>query len=742
MYEKIPKELKENNCWCCYRIVDGRKIPINARTGNNAKSNDESTWSSFDAAKTGVKVHNCDGIGYFFKPPYFGVDIDNFNKEIEGYKEGESNIITEFVESLKSYTEISQSGNGIHIICKGELPDGARRKGNVEMYQNGRYFIMTGNTLTDSTKVEERTEEIKYLHSKYLQDVIQEPVRDVANINDDELFNKIINSKQGEAFQRLYAGKWEGFYTSQSEADLAFANMLAFWTGGDINRMDTIFRKSALFRPKWDRKTAGSTYGNNLLAKAIRDCKTFYVPGDEYKIFLKDTKKIEAFDDTGNGVRFFNLNKDIARFSYIAKNWYLYNGKKWQLDDSGSVKRLADNTIKEMKNEFPLLESEEMEKAFQKHLKSTRQSRGKNNMLKEAEHLLPVRPGDFDKDIRLFNVNNGYLDLKTGQLYPHDREKLFSKQSYVEFTNKIDCPLWENFLHEIFAGDKEVINYIQKAVGYSLTGFTREQCMFILHGYGRNGKSVFLDLINEIMGDYATNIQPQTIMVKTGFQGAANSDVARLKGARFVTTTEPNEGMRFDEGLIKQLTGGDKVTARFLYENEFDFNPEFKIWIATNHKPIIRGRDDGIWRRMIMIPFTVQIPDEKVDKDLKYKLKKELRGILNWAVEGCLKWQREGLSMPQSIKVATEEYKSEMDVITAFIDECCIVSAGESVKAKDLYQAYKRWAIENEQFLMSNTKFGREIGMKYRKERGRQGNIYKGLKLNFDSEPYNIYKSY
>lgn len=739
MYESIPQELKDNNCWCCYRLIDGKKIPINAHNGKNAMSNNESTWSSFEAAVTGVDVHNCTGIGYFFKPPYFGVDIDNVRDEIEGFKQGKDNIISEFIGNLGSYSELSQSGNGIHIICKGDLPEGARRKGNVEMYQNGRYFIMTGNSISKNNKIEERTDEIRYLHSKYLQSDFKEVSNNVSDISDTELLAKIRNSQQGDAFERLFAGKWEGFYTSQSEADLAFANMLAFWTAGDINRMDKIFRQSGLFRPKWDRRTAGSTYGNNLLAKAIRECKNFYVPGDDYKIFLKDKKRIEAFDDTGNGIRFYNLNKDIAKYSYINKNWFLYTGKKWQLDDSGAVKRLADRTIKEMKNEFPMLEDEEMEKAFQKHLKSTRQSRGKGNMIKEAEHLLPIKPTDFDKDTKLFNVDNGYLDLTNGTLYPHDREKLFSKQSYVEFTDKIDCPLWENFLHEIFDGDMEVINYIQKAVGYSLTGSTREQCMFILHGFGRNGKSVFLDIINEIMGDYATNIQPQTIMVKTGLQSSANSDVARLKGSRFVTTTEPNEGMRFDEGLIKQITGGDKVTARFLFENEFEFNPEFKIWIATNHKPIIRGRDDGIWRRMIMIPFTVEIPKDKVDKNLKYKLKKELRGILNWAVDGCLKWQREGLEMPQSIKKATEEYKSEMDVITAFIEECCVLGEGESVKAKELYQAYKKWAIENEQFLMSNTKFGREISIKYMKVRDMYGIKYQGIKLNLENEPYNLY---
>ena len=345
--------------------------------------------------------------------------------------------------------------------------------------------------------------------------------------------------------------------------------------------------------------------------------------------------------------------------------------------------------------------------------------------------MLPVLPWEFDSHARYFNCHNGYLDLKTGDLKAHKADLFFAKESYVDYTDKIDCPQWTAFLNQIFARDQDLIRYIQKAIGYSLTGATTEQCMFILHGSGRNGKSVFLDLINEIMGDYACNIQPQSIMVKNAFGGnQANSDIARLQGARFVTTTEPNEGMRFDEGLIKQLTGGDKITARFLYKDEFEFTPEFKIWIASNHKPIIRGRDDGIWRRMILIPFQVQIPIDKVDKYLKYKLRKELPGILNWAVQGCTLWQREGLKPPKVITNATKDYRSEMDVVATFIEECLKVTGNPNneIRAKELYGLYKAWAIENEQYVMSSTKFGIEFGSKFEKRRNSSGNyVYMGI---------------
>ncbi|HDU1265767.1 TPA: DNA primase, partial [Listeria monocytogenes] len=372
-----------------------------------------------------------------------------------------------------------------------------------------------------------------------------------------------------------------------------------------------------------------------------------------------------------------------------------------------------------------------------KHLKATRGNRGKTNMLKEAEHLMPVLPEQFDVNKHFFNTQNGYIDLKSGRLNEHDRSKMFTKISHIEYTDKIDAPLWNSFLLDIFDHDKELIDYVQKAVGYSLTGSTSEQVMFILFGNGRNGKSVFLDIINDVFGSYSTNIQPQTIMVKQQSSGA-NSDIARLHAARFVTTTEPNEGVRLDEGLIKQLTGGDKVTARHLYKDEFEFTPEFKIWMATNHKPIIRGRDDGIWRRLHLIPFTVKIPNHKVDKNLKYKLKGELTGILNWAVEGCLKWQREGLKLPTAVERASNEYKSEMDVITAFIEDCCETDLESKIKSKTLYDTYREWAKDNGQYVMSSTKFGREMGLKFEKKKSGSVRLYQGIKLNDEYSQMNF----
>lgn len=740
MYANIPNELKEMKRWVNWKLEERNrkttKTPINAKTGGYAQSNNSDTWSSYNLAES--RAGEFDGIGFMLGNGVFGIDLDDKDEDIKLYKNGDNdNVISEFIHTLESYAEYSPSGNGIHILCKGELPEGGRRKGQFEFYEKGRFFTVTGNIASEYKDLKDSTESVRYLHSKYIgsNETINHSNKKTTrslDLDEQQIIDIALKSKQGQAFNTLYSGFWEGLYPSQSEADLAFSNMLAFWTGRDKGKMNSIFKKSGLYRPKWDSRRGDSTYGDYILDKAIVDCGEVFTAGngiEDYGITILDNKtKRYALDDTGNADRFVEKFNNVARFSYVDKGWYYYNGKKWEFDDYGNIKSLTEEILKEMRLGRALCSTEDEEKAFDKHLKYTRNNRGKENMIKESEHRLPILPSEFDTDRAIFNVFNGVIDLRDSKLLEHDFKRYISKISHVEYTDKVDYPQWIEFLNQIFDEDQELINYIQKSVGYSMTGSTKEQCVFFCYGNGRNGKSTFLDIVTEIMGDYAINIQPETIMVKQG-QGQANSDIARLKGSRFVTTVEPNEGARINEGLLKQLTGGDKVTARKLYGNEFEFEPEFKLWMATNHKPIIRGRDLGIWRRMHMVPFTVQIPEEAVDKNLKYKLRKELTGIMKWAVDGCLKWQREGLEMPSKVQDAVKEYRSEMDVISAFLEVCVEEDRCENVRSSELYKAYAKWAEENNEYKMSNTKFGTEMVQRF--ERGKSNGviIYKGLKL-------------
>lgn len=756
MYEQVPTELKELKQWCMFKLVqrNGRntKVPVNAETGELAKSNDESTWSDFQTAVNGVREFGADGIGFFFKPPYIGIDLDDVREDIERFVEGDTqdNRVAEFIGVMESYAEISPSGTGLHIIAKGEIPEGGNRKGGVEMYGNGRFFTVTGYAIGGYQKInEDRSGRVKFLHEKYIgaQEIRSSNLDDQYgnDLSQEEIIQAARKSRTGPRFSAFMDGGWELFYPSQSEAEMAFANDLAFWTNRNFSMMDSIFRESSLMRDKWDAKRGASTYGEQTLNKAIESCENVFLPkrsDDDFNIYVLDqeTKKIEkkffSYDDTGNAERFIHKWGDFVRYNFVRKVWYIYDGKRWIPDNMGRIKKMVDQALDDMKKE-PIFVSDEMDeeeaqKALRRHVKYSRGSNGKTNMLKESQHLVSVDMDNFDNDPHLFNVSNGYIDLESASLRDHERERYFTKQSPVEFTDTIDCPRWLEFLDETFKGNKELISYIKRSVGYSLSGSTEEQKMFILYGHGRNGKSVFLDIISEILGDYRMNIQPQSLMVKNA-SGGANSDIARLKGARLVTTTEPDDGMRFDEGLVKQITGGDTITARFLYGEEFDYEPEFKVWMATNHKPIIRGTDEGIWRRLAIIPFTNQVPEEKADRQLTNKLRAEIRGILNWAVEGYQEWREIGLQDPQIVKEQRDEYRKEMDPLEEFVIDRCVVSPKAEEFFKDLYIEYKEWSESNGYYTYNKTKFGVELSKKYEKGMRKNARTYRGLSLVSES---------
>lgn len=449
------------------------------------------------------------------------------------------------------------------------------------------------------------------------------------------------------------------------------------------------------------------------------------------------SKKTYSLDDTGNAERLYELYGAVLRYSYIDRKWLYYADGKWNYDNIGYSRSVADEAVERMQEE-EIIYSEldekngtDMTKQFQKHCKKSRSCNSKTNMLHEFEHYNPIVPSMLDRNKFYLNCKNGIVDLKSCELMPHDREALMTKMADCEYDFSSTKPeKWLEFLDTVFNHDRDLIRYVQKAVGYSLSGSTSEQCAFFLYGTGSNGKSTFLEVIRSILGDYATNIQPQTIMIKPVSSGATG-DIARLKGARFVTSVEPNEGMRIDEGLLKQLTGDDIITARKLYGEEFEFKPEFKLWIATNHKPVIRGTDTGIWRRIHLIPFTVHIPDDKKDKHLKEKLAEEFPAILSWAVKGFQLWLDEGLEKPETVMQAVSEYRHEMDIISAFIDSCC--TAGGEIKSSELYIAYAKWADENNEYKMSNTKFGAEMQKRYKKEKKRNANFYIGISLETES---------
>jgi len=305
----------------------------------------------------------------------------------------------------------------------------------------------------------------------------------------------------------------------------------------------------------------------------------------------------------------------------------------------------------------------------------------------------------------------------------HRQDDLITKMAPVEYIPSAKCPLWLSFLDRIFAGNKDLINFVQRAVGYSITGITTEQCLFFLYGTGANGKSTFLKVIQEILGDYAQQADFTTFTTKTG--ESVRNDLARMKGARFIAAIETGDDKRFEEVLIKQITGGDRITSRFLYQEYFEYTPTYKIWIAGNHRPVIRGTDDAIWRRIRLIPFTVKIPEREQDQNLVEKLLEEKSGILNWMIQGCRQWQIQGLKPPAEVKQAVENYRSEMDPIAGFIESACVVSPNIKVRSSQLFEAYSKWCTNNKEESISQKEFRVRMQEKeFTNKRGHGGFYY------------------
>lgn len=731
----FPSEMTEARRWVCWRYAtrDGKrtKVPYNVKTGHEASSTDPETWADFKTAQ--ALSGEFDGIGFMLGDGWFGIDLDHVEGDIEEYRSGgKDNIVSEFIDTMQSYSEYSPSGTGIHIICKGTLPPGGRKSGDIEMYDSGRYFTITGNRAADYPLCD-GTEAVKPLHAKYFRKrkeavhSVQTPERR----SEAEILEAVRKSKTGDAFDRLYRGEWEGLYPSQSSADQALCNYLAFWTGKDPGMMDSLFRKSGLMRDKWDEKRGQKTYGQRTIQTAIDGTAEVYKPKDDYMVIIRNPEQLPEskmpnypFDDTGNGQRMAWLFGNVLRYSYVDKCWYFFDGRVWSRDEIGQAKVDVDDMITVMEG-TPVDDS--IEPAYRKHIKHTRSSGGKEAALKETQHLLHISPDDMDRDRTKLNTPDGVVDLVTGEIVPNDPGLYMTRMTGVEFSSHASCSRWEQFINEIFDNDSELVDFVHKAIGYSLTGSTEEQMVFFCYGEGQNGKSVFLDIISEIMGTYAANIQPETIMVKrSGGGSGANSDIARLKGARFVTATEPDEGMRLSEGIVKQLSGGDKVTARKLYGSEFEYTPELKLWMATNHKPVIRGTDKGIWRRIAMIPFNVTFSNP--DRKLIHKLRAEASAILGWMIEGCIKWQRDGLEKPKAVTYANQEYKNEMDVIERFLESGYVrIGDGESCTAMVIFSRYKEYASNTDEYSMSMAKFGAELAKRFPKEKTRSGIMYQGI---------------
>lgn len=435
--------------------------------------------------------------------------------------------------------------------------------------------------------------------------------------------------------------------------------------------------------------------------------------------------------DVGNAERLIAVYGDDIRYVYEYRRWIHWDDNIWATDENGHMSRLAKQVAKSIFGEAANESDEKLQKKLFTHAFASESIKRLTSMIdvSTTETGITISQSNLDDDKYLLGVKNGVVDLRTGKLLPSTKSQMITKRANVAFDEDAQCPVWENALSQMMANDKDVVEYLQRSVGYSLTGDTREHLLFFLHGFGENGKSVFINIIQKLLNDYAAQTPVATIMKKA--KGSIPNDIARLKGARFVSTTETEEDSHISDAEIKHMTGGDIVTARYLHKEFFEFKPNFKLWISGNYKPIL-GEDHGIWRRVILVPFEVTFDAKTRDDQLEDKLTNELPGILNWAIKGCLNWQNQSLKVnpPTKIANATNEYKTDNDRINSWTYVCCDKDQSFSAKSSELYESFRNWATSNGETGMSHRTFSQKmVERRYTKKRTSAGIVFIGIKL-------------
>ena len=436
--------------------------------------------------------------------------------------------------------------------------------------------------------------------------------------------------------------------------------------------------------------------------------------------------------DSGNAEFFAYLNTGQLLYDHRLQRWLVWQRHWWAEDNNGEVTRRAKQAARERQQQAANLADERKRKAAcQFAIKSENRSRIEASInLAKSELEISDSGENWDAKSYLLGVENGVVDLKTGQLrdgHPSDRISLHAN---VAFDPQSECPRWERFMEEIFQGNRELIQYVQRAIGYSLTGDTTEHMMFIAYGTGANGKSVMLRVLADLWGGYAKVTPVSTL--DTGYKSAISNDVAALANRRLIWASETEQTSMLNEAKVKQLVHGDEITARHLYQEFFTFTPIGKIWLTVNDLPTVRDSSHGMWRSIHVIPFRAQFDGDKADPQLTESLKAELPGILNWAVKGCLEWQQKGLEPPTQVSDATSEYREENDVLADFIATQCELAEDKSETAGPLYKAYGQWAqqrgIKDRDVLGSKT-FYRLLKAKFETKRLNKGMTYFGLQL-------------
>lgn len=719
--DNASAELQDLAQWVVWKLEKryGKqtKVPYNPLTKQKAKTNNPATWGTFDDACAAYLGGQFAGLGFVFSTtdPYVGVDLDHVIDEHGILNPEAAKIVAQF----NSYAEISPSGTGLHILIRGSLPPGGRRTGFVEMYESGRYFTITGDHWPDApTTIEVRQRELDELHaSLFPQDESETNFSNEKSkatgghsLDDDALIRKAMIAKNGPKFIQLWNGNWQADgYPSSSEADIALCNLLAFWTVKDGNRMDRLFRRSRLFRPKWDEihYSDGRTYGQGTIDDAIQKVRNVYSgrtdgsgeadssptadgAGElEYAFLIR-----ESADDEGNAQCLHRLFSGQF-LNTSATGWLRYNGKYWEASKAQSS--LDRATVVTLKNRQLAAVVAERDKIVKEARPSRANVKGTQALY---QSLVVADIGEFDNDPDVINTQSGVLDLRNGQLLTHGPGQRFTYCIPVGYVPDADSSMWSQWLSTVVGdGSDTTLRYVQQVAGYCLTGHTREESIFYANGPQRAGKGVFTETNMSVLGP----ILSQEVAFKTFTQrrdaDSQNFDLAPLKACRFVAASESNRYEVLNTGVVKAITGGNDIHCAFKHRNFFTYRPQYKVWLTSNHQIRADVEDDAVWGRVKVIEFPNSFAGRE-DKRLKERMKTKtvLRGVLAWAVQGAIDWYRSptGLVTPQTVTEATKKQRRFLDYVGQWLEQYCSISDPEAwTSNQELFVSYRQWCTEN-----------------------------------------------
>jgi len=438
--------------------------------------------------------------------------------------------------------------------------------------------------------------------------------------------------------------------------------------------------------------------------------------------------------DTANAERFAHRHGENARYCHAWRKWLVWDNRRWVIDNSGHSMRLAKEVARSIYAEAAHPGNDAILSQLLAKWAASSQKRDRLNAmlaLAESEQPLPIAVDSLDREPWLFNVENGTIDLRTGELRPHRREDCLTKLCPVEYPTEpgVDAVLWSEFLDRIFDGNSELIAFLQRLIGMAIVGEVQEHVLPIFHGSGSNGKSVFIETVMGMFGSDYSMKAASTLLMASGSSDRHPTEVADLFGKRFVAVVETEDGKRLAESMVKEITGGDTLRARRMREDFWQFSPSHSVFMATNHRPVVRGNDHAMWRRLKLVPFNVTIPAEEQDRELTAKLRAEYPAILKWSVQGCLDWQKHGLGEPEIVQIATDGYRSDEDHFEQFIGDCCMVGASYQVRSSTVYKCYRDWCEQQGERAVSQKKFSKRMEESGREKYRSNGIWFAGITL-------------